>query len=503
MSVAAQVRGGTTVSGSFGPDLRGAIARSVFLLKPRSNVTRFLLAFVLALSPTVAHAASDRPNIVLILIDDLGWTDLGCMGSGYYETPRIDQFAEAGVLFTDAYSNGPNCAPTRACLLSGLYSPRHGIYTVGDPERGNDRFRRLVPTPNRTVLAAEFVTIAEELQTAGYKTAAMGKWHLGPDPTTQGFDVNLAGREWGSPSGGGYHSPYEYPNLAQPEPGEYLTDRLTTEACRFIEDHADQPFFLYLSHYAVHTPIQAKASLVKKYEEKPPTPTHRRADYAAMIESVDQSVGRILDTLADNRIRQRTIVIFGSDNGGFGGATANTPLRGAKGMLYEGGIRVPFIVSWPGVTPPGTRCAEPVMTTDIYPTLLEASATQRVGSAELDGESLLPLLRDPTKSLDRPALFWHFPCYLQGGGGRDPNLPFRTAPAGAIRMGDWKLIEYFEDGGRELFHLGEDPGEKRNLVAEHPAQAARLLAALQDWRSATNAPVPRQANPKYDPPRGR
>jgi arylsulfatase A-like enzyme len=444
-------------------------------------------------------AADERPNIVFFFIDDLGWTDLGCMGSKYYETPHIDALSRRSTVFTNAYANGPNCAPSRACLMSGQYTPRHGIYTVGDPARGNHAFRKLEPVANETILADDFVTMAEALKSAGYTTATMGKWHLGKDPTTQGFDVNIAGREWGSPSGGGYHSPYRYPNLENDQPGEYLTDRLGQEACRFIEEHYQKPFFLYLTHYAVHTPIQGKVDLVAKYRSKAPGEHHKNPAYAAMIESVDDCIATVLAKLEDLQLSDKTIVIFFSDNGGHAGATSNHPLRGAKGMLYEGGIREPMIVHWPGVTQPGTLCHEPVIGIDFYPTLLEMTRTTAPPGYQLDGLSLVPLLKDPHSKLSRTAIFWHFPCYLQGSGGRDAERPFRTTPAGAIRMGDWKLIEYFEDGGFELFNLREDLGETQNLAEQHPEIREELHNELVNWRKRVDAPVPTTPNPKYDP----
>jgi arylsulfatase A-like enzyme len=428
----------------------------------------------------------------------MGWTDLGFMGSDYYESPRTDQLAQQGMVFRSAYSNGPNCAPSRACLMSGQYTPRHGIFTVGDPTRGNHRFRKLEPVPNKTVLDDSFVTLAEALRAGGYATATMGKWHLGADPTTQGFDTNIAGREWGSPSGGGYHSPFKYPNLVNRDAGEYLTDRLTDEACTFIESHRAEPFFLYLTHYAVHTPIQAKADLTEKFVAKTKGKHHTNAKYAAMISSVDESVGRVLDTLDRLKLADNTIVLFCSDNGGHSGATSNAPLRGAKGMLYEGGIRVPMIVKWPGVTTAGTVCNEPVIGIDFYPTLLEVTKTDIPQTTELDGKSLVPLFRNAAASLDRPALFWHFPCFLQGKG--DPHGgPFRTTPAGAIRMGDWKLIEWFESGRIELYNLRDDIGEQHNLAKANLQKTTQLLRALRQWRKDVDAPIPSIPNPKYKP----
>ncbi len=461
---------------------------------------RFLLMLLTAFLP--AAMAAERPNIVMFLVDDLGWADTGFMGSGYYETPAIDRLAAESMVFRSAYANAPNCAPSRACLMSGKYGPRHGIYTVGDPARGNHGARRLEPVANKTVLDGSFVTIAEALRSHGYKTASMGKWHLGKDPTTQGFDVNIAGREWGSPSGGGYHSPYKYPNLEQPEPGEYLTDRLTDEAIRFIEQHQRDPFFLYLTHYAVHTPLQGKSELVEKYRRKKPTAHHSNPKYAAMIESVDDSVGRVLASLDRLGLTQNTIVIFFSDNGGHSGATSNFPLRGAKGMLYEGGIREPLIVRWPGVTRAGSVCEQPVIGIDFYPTLLEATGADVPADYELDGVSLVPLLRDASAKLQREAIYWHFPCYLQGKG--DPGGgPFRTTPAGAIRMGDWKLIEWFETGRLELYNLADDIGETRNLSLDQPEKLAELHAAMKRWRTSVDAPIPVTPNPRYRPSAGR
>lgn len=471
-------------------------------MKPQSlSVALILCLVVLANSSLPAKsAAADKPNIVFFFIDDLGWADLGYAGSEYYETPNIDRLAGEGLVFTDAYANAPNCAPSRACLMSGLYTPRHGIFTVGDPRRGNHQFRKLEPVENKTVLDDSFFTVAEALQSGGYATASMGKWHLGADPTTQGFDVNIAGKTWGSPSGGGYHSPYKYPNLVNSEKGEYLTDALTREACAFIEDQKEKPFFLYLTHYAVHTPIQGRADLVAKYKEKPVSEHHKNAAYAAMIESVDHSVRDVLAKLDELKLTDDTLVIFYSDNGGYGGATSNYPLRGAKGMLYEGGIREPLIVKWPGVTKAGETCDEPVIGVDFYPTLLEVTGTvlPKDRISLLDGVSMVPLLKDSAASLDREAIFWHFPCFLQGSG--DPHGgPFRTTPAGAIRKGDWKLIEWFETGRLELYNLKDDIGETTALNDDEPEKLKELYDAMLAWRKEVNAPVPTTPNPKYEP----
>ena len=424
-----------------------------------------------------------KPNFVFILIDDMGWKDLSFMGSKYYETPRIDKLAGEGVVFTSAYSNAPNCAPTRACLMSGQYSPRHGIYTVGTSERGSSKRRKLIPTANTTQLGREHVTLAEALKPAGYSCACIGKWHLGTKapyrPQDRGFDVA-----------------YERSKRSHwMEDGQYLTDRLTDEALTFIDDNHNKPFFLYLSHHAVHTPIQAKPELVKKYEHKPPSGPHKDPTYAAMIESVDQSVGRVLDKLDELDLADNTAVFFFSDNGGYGNATMMPPLRGSKGMLYEGGIRVPAIVRWPGASSPRRSCDTPVIGVDFYPTMLEMAGASRPAGYTLDGESLVPLLKGG--SLKRKAIFWHYPVYLEPY--NDDQWPWRTTPASAVRQGDWKLIEFFEDGRLELYNLKDDIGENNNLAMARPEKTRELHKLLLAWRTSVSAPVPTQRNPEFDP----
>ena len=425
--------------------------------------------------------------MVLIMADDLGYHDLGGYGHPKIKTPVLDRLAKRGVKLTAFYAGATVCTPSRMALMTGSYPTRLGWRkgVVG----------HILSTDHG--LSPQAVTMAERFKAAGYKTAMSGKWHLGDDPTTQGFDINIAGREWGSPSGGGYHSPYKYPNLVNRKKGEYLTDRLGTEAAQFMEANKERPFFLYLTHYAVHTPIQAKPELTAKYEQKTPTDKQTNAKYAAMIESMDDSVGTVLDTLDRLKLADNTIVIFYADNGGHGGVTSNAPLRGSKGMLYEGGIRVPMAVRWPGVVKPGTTSDEPVIGIDLYPTLLEATQTKLQARVNLDGTSLLPLLSDAGASLFRPAIYWHFPAYLQGYTKR--HGPFRTTPAGAIRMGDWKLIEYFEDGVLELYNLSDDIGEEQNLAKREAKRTAEMHSMMKAWRRATNAPVPKEKNPKFDP----
>ena len=455
--------------------------------------------------PSEARSQRRKPNIVLILIDDLGWRDVGFMGSKYYETPNIDRLAGQGIVFTSAYANAPNCAPTRACILSGQYTPRHGVYTVGTSERGPARLRKLIPIANTTTLASEIVTIAEALKSAGYVCASMGKWHLGNDPELgplgQGFDLNIAGNIAGSPSS--YFSPYRNKNLTDGPKGEYLTDRLTDEALKFIEANRERPFFLYLPHYAVHTPLQAKKALIEKYRKKKGVNGQSNPTYAAMIESTDQGVGRVMDKLDALNLADDTVVIFFSDNGGVGGyrplgiqggeITSNAPLRGGKGMLYEGGIRVPMIVRWPRMVRPDSVCDVPVVGVDFYPTFLEMVGIENKPGQILDGENLMPLLKQ-TGTLKRDAIFWHLPAYLQGSGGT-----WRTVPAGAIRQGDFKLIEFFEDKRLELYNLKDDIGEKHNLAEAMPRRVRELHQRLVQWRRTVNAPVPTKRNPDYNP----
>ena len=446
-----------------------------------------------------------KPNIVFIYIDDMGWRDVGFMGSTFYETPHVDKLARQGVVFTSAYANAPNCAPSRACLMSGQYTPRHGVYTVGTSERGSARRRKLIPVKNTTTLRKDVVTVAEALKGAGYVSASMGKWHLGNDPELgpqgQGFDVNVGGFSAGSPPGG-YFSPYRNPKLPSGPKGEYLTDRLSDEALKFIEANKDRPFFLYLTHYAVHTPIQAKSDITAKYAKKGPSGGQGNAKYAAMIESVDQGVGRIAALIEKLGLAKDTVFIFFSDNGGVGGykacgitggeITSNAPLKGGKGMLYEGGIREPMFVAWPGTIPPG-KCDVPVIGVDFYPTLCDLAGAARPKGQVLDGVSFMPLLTGERAREER-AIFWHFPCYLQGGRGT-----WRTTPAGAVRKGDFKLHEFFEDGHLELYNLKDDIGETTDLAQKMPEKAKELHALLRAWRKSLNAPVPTRPNPAYDP----
>jgi len=433
-----------------------------------------------------------RANIIFILADDLGYTDLACCGSRYYETPHIDRMAAQGMRFTNGYTCGPNCAPTRAALMSGQYGPRTGIYTVGSIERFNWRSRSLRPVDNNEKLAPAKITIAEALKKAGYATGMFGKWHLGEDPQhhplKQGFDEAIVSQ--------GRHFDFNTNPKVDCPPGTYLADFLTDQAVDFIRRHKDGPFFLYLPHFAVHSPHQAKKDIIERFKPKPPAGGHHDPTYAAMIASVDESVGRVLGVLDELKLASNTLVIFSSDNGGVGGyerlgiqgnsITDNAPLRGGKGMLYEGGIRVPYLFRWSGKVAPGTVCDVPINSVDLYPTLLELAGVKAEPGYPLDGTSYLSLLTHGGKAdQKRGPLFWHFPGYLGSGGGT-----WRTLPVGVIRSGDWKVMEFFEDGRLELYNLREDIGEKNNLAAAQPERVKELHAQLLAWRKEIQAPMP-------------
>ena len=462
--------------------------------------TLILLSTLLLATLHAAGATepAPKPNIVFILADDLGYTDLGCYGSKYYETPNIDRLAAGGIRFTSGQTCGPNCQPTRAALMSGQYGPRTGVYTVGSIDRFNWQSRPLRPADNVTQLPLDKTTIAEALRRAGYATAMFGKWHLGNNgdyhPAKRGFDEAIE-------SSGVHFNFSTTPNVSYP-PGTYLADFLTDKALDFIRRHKERPFFLYLPHFAVHSPHQAKTNLIARFQPKAPAGGHRDPNYAAMIASVDESVGRIAAALEEFKLTENTLVIFSSDNGGVGGyvregiktagdITDNAPLRGGKGMLYEGGVRVPFIFRWLGQIPAAATCDTPISSVDLFPTLLEVAAAKPPPGQPLDGVSCLGLLTSGGKAaLKRDAIFWNFPGYL--GAGQDS---WRTTPVGVIRASDWKLLEFFEDGRLELYNLREDLGEKTNLAAKLPDKTRELHARLRAWRAEIKAPMPR---PKTD-----
>ena len=457
--------------------------RAVARITPALAIT-LIAAYCLHASVAVAADRPRPPNVILILMDDMGWRDVGFMGNTFVETPHIDALAKKGLVFTQAYASAPNCAPTRACLMSGQYTPRHGIYTVVDPRQpAGSPWHKLVASHSESELATGVVTIAESLRSGGYATGFFGMWNLGRGrsgpvtPSGQGFDTVVFPEtiQFGKDA---------YFDAA----GNYLSDRLTDEVLAFVEKNRDRPFFAYLPDHAVHAPYDPKPDLLRKYEAKATRGDDGRnnAAHAATVEAVDQNVGRIMAALDRLKLTNDTVVIFTSDNGGTQQFTP--PLRGGKGELYEGGIRVPLVVSWPRLARPGTTCDEPVSSIDFYPTLLELAGLPPSDGQQLDGMSLVHVFEGEA-SLPRPRLFWHFPCYVG-----------RATPSSAVREGDFKLIEFFEDGGRvELYNLRDDPHEKRNLAATQPAKAATLSRSLHAWQQETGAAIPGDANPAYDP----
>ena len=468
------------------------------------------LAGLSQLSNAADHSTTGgRPlNIVILLVDDLGWADLGCYGADLHETPHIDGLARQGMRFTDAYAAAPVCSPTRASILTGKHPARlHMTIWYGaavDPAVNKERNPKLLAPQCEHNLPLDQVTIAEVLRHAGYATWHVGKWHVGdPDhyPTAQGFDVNIGGTYAGCPKSfffpfrGQDHPDVPLTRLESGQPGDYLTDRLTDEAIKLLDDHKDQPFFLHLAFYSVHTPIEGKPDLVERYRPKVEDGMfHQNPAYAAMVHSVDENVGRVLAKLDALGIADRTLVILFSDNGGahYRGITSNHPLREGKGTLYEGGVRVPLIVRLPGTVPPGAVCHQPVLSTDFYPTILELTDVEGDArhNADLDGTSLVPLFKDPAAGLKRDFLCWHYPHYYYG----------MNTPVSAIRQGDWKLLEYFENGRLELYNLAGDVSEKHDLSASRPEVAEQLQAQLRAWRRSVDAALP-TPNPDWRPQR--
>lgn len=461
-------------------------------------------------------APAKKPNVVFILVDDFGWTDPGCFGSSFYETPNIDRLCATGMKFTGAYAACPVCSPTRASILTGKYPVRVGITDYIDPAGNNQpekwsRNTKLLPAPYSDCLDLNEETLAEAFKKEGYLTFFAGKWHLGNEgfwPEDQGFDINKGGIERGGPYGGNkYFSPYGNPRLEDGPPGEHLPDRLGRETSAFIEANHDKPFLAYLAFYSVHVPLMTREDLQQKYQEKAKALDPQREDwglegnsklrllqdnavYAGMVEAMDQAVGRVLDSLDRCGLADNTIVVFMSDNGGLstseGHPTSNLPLRAGKGWMYEGGIREPMIVRAPGVTQPGSVCHQPVTSVDFYPTLLELAGIPLKPKQHVDGVSFTSALQGKEK--DRGPIFWHYPHYGNQGG----------APSGAIREGDWKLIEWYEDGKLELFNLKDDIGEKKNLTETNPAKTKILLDKLIQWRKQVQAKMPKP-NLNYKP----
>jgi len=461
-------------------------------------ILRSLSLLFLWISPWLS--AQERPNILFILADDLGWKDTGFMGSEYFETPNLDQLASESMVFTQAYAGAANCAPSRACLMTGQQSPRHGIYTVSPSDRGSPVTRKLIPTKNTDHLKNEAQTLAELLRDLGYQTCQAGKWHLGNDSRTQGFDRNIGGWTVGSPKGG-YFAPWENPFLKSGPDGEHLTDRITTEGLKWLKARDEErPFFLYLPYYAVHTPLQAKPELIEKYKMKGPRGGANNPVYAGMVDNMDTQIGRVLDYLEDQDLKENTLIIFSSDNGGIRSISPQDPLRAGKGSYYDGGIRVPMTVAWPGHIEPGTTTDAVVTFVDWLPTLMTL-LWQPLPDRPLDGIDFSPILLG-TGKLEERSLFFHFPIYLQAynpkrDDGRDPL--FRTRPGSVMRKGNWKLHEYFEDGALELYNLVSGLGEKNNVATSNPDVVKEMYEELKALRTSLNADVPIAPNPDFNP----
>ena len=458
------------------------LTRSARKLAMRAMI--LCLPWLLLSAESLAADNHRQPNIILILMDDMGWRDVGFMGNRFVETPEIDRLAKNGLVFTQAYASAPNCAPTRACLMSGQYTPRHGIYTVVDPRQPpGSPWHKLQAAESKSELDTKIVTIAEALRDGGYATAFFGMWNLGRGrsgpvtPGGQGFQKVVF------PENIGFGKD-EYFD----DDKNYLSDRLTDEVLKFVDENRERPFFVYFPDPAIHAPFNPKPDLLAKYERKAAANNDRRDDpaCAATIEAVDQNVGRIMEHLTQLKLSDNTVVIFTSDNGGTQQYTP--PLRGGKGELYEGGIRVPLVITGPGVKKLGSKCDAPLSSVDYYPTLLELAGIKPPERQTLDGVSLVSLIHG-APTVERKRLFWHFPCYVG-----------RATPSSAIREGDFKLIEFFEGRGRvELFNLKNDPNEEKNLATMMPDKAAALSMTLRAWQKETNASMPSGPNTKYDP----
>lgn len=451
-------------------------------------------------------ANTGKLNLIFILVDDLGWADLGCYGSDLHETPNIDRFAAEGMRFTQAYAAAPVCTPTRASIMTGKFPARLHMTIWSENSVNPPKDRKHLPPITLHNLPHEETTLAEALKEAGYATAHIGKWHLGDAkhyPETQGFDVNIGGTLWGAPNtffypysgAGSFGGEFRYvPHLEFGKPGEYLTDRLTDEALRVIDRMKDNPFYLNLCYHTVHTPIEAKREAIDYYAGKiRKDMNHRNPVYAAMVSSLDENVGRILKKLDEAGLRESTIVILFSDNGGYINeyngmpVTNNYPLRSGKGSLYEGGIRVPLIIRAPGMNSPGGLSATLVSSIDFFPTILSllSPGGDKNQNRKVDGIDISSLLRDPGSSIGRNTLFWHYPHYYP-----------TTTPVSAVRSGDWKLLEYLEDGKTELYNLREDMRELNNLANERPGETRKLLNMLHEWRLEVNAQMS-APNPEY------
>lgn len=455
----------------------------------------------------------DKPNIVLIYGDDVGAMDIGFSGGRACPTPNLDKFAAQGIIFTDSYSMTATCAPSRMSLLSGQYPTSFGRYTVhGQAAPGDPRYMRLIPPSKESRDFSKFPTFADALKTAGYRTAVMGKWHLkgkGCDPTEMGFDVDVGSADGAGNSGqrDGYHSPYDYPpGIKQDKSGEYLTNRLTDEAIKFITDNRERPFMLYLPYYTIHTPYEAREDLLAKAKA---LNQERGKDYGyspeniSMVMALDENAGRLINKIDELGLGENTLIIFSGDNGTYGDNPEKTePLRNSKSSFFEGGVRVPMCVRWTGHIKSGQVDKTPVAQIDYFPTFLALSGAKAPAKSNLDGVNLLPLMLGQEKLPER-SIFWHFPLYHGGNGGASAkntgdNQLYGTIPGSSIRRGKWKLMEFFGTGNIELYNLEDDIGETRNLAKENPEVVSGLLAELHNWQKETDAPIATEKNPEFD-----
>ena len=481
--------------------MKKQVYKTIVLISRKSlRLSMAFLAIMICAPIFQSIAQTKKPNVVLILVDDMGYKDAGFTGSDFYDTPNLNALAKQGMIFNNAYAGAGNCAPSRACLISGKYTPRHGIYAVYNTERGPINQMRTIPVPNTSKLAPDIYTVAEAMRDAGYKTAMFGKWHLGSEksktmPVDQGFDVD---------------STYNVPSK---EDMERTNDpkwiyRITNGACEFIENNKDKPFFVYVSHHATHMPIQAREEMVEKFKDKAAGKFQSNKKFASMNSQMDDGVGILLKKIKDLGLDSNTLVIFTSDNGGLP-QSPQTPFRGYKGMYYEGGIKEPFIASWPGVIKPGTQNNVPIINLDLYPTFIDVAGRKNKNGNTLDGESLVKLFKGGNQ-LERKSIFWHFPGYLDGPDPGSRDEKFRSRPVTTIRKGDWKLMLYHEewalDGGLktvntnqavELFNLKNDVSEQTNMANTNKSKRDELLGELLAWIKNTDAKLAFEPNPNY------
>jgi arylsulfatase A-like enzyme len=460
----------------------------------------FIAINILAVTVITGSLFGEKPNIIYFNADDLGIMDVG-FNSSRYITPNIDKLREEGMLFTDGYAPSANCAPSRAACMSGQFAARTGVYTVGNSDRGPAHLRKIIPIKNSPYLPEDSVTMAEALKAGGYTTIHIGKWHLGEDPCTQGFDVNIGGDTSGMPIPGEYFSPFSRGAMKrfsdQYPKGTHRCDIFSDHASKFIKKNKDSPFFMYMAYYSVHTVLQPVPGMVEKYKGKKDV----NATYASMIEKMDESIGKILAEVDAMGLKENTLVLFTSDNGGICKTSVQSPFRAGKGSYFEGGVREPLVVRWPAKVAANSTCKVPVTGLDFYPTLLEAAGVKKPAGKVLDGKSIMPLLTNRGEFPERP-LYWHFPIYLPKFAGAEDDshdIHFRTRPGTTMRLGKWKLHEYFEDGRLELYDLDADIGERKNLAESMPERAKELHAMMKKWRQDTGSPVPTKLNPKYNP----